>query len=280
MLAQRKSIAHDYWGCRTCTMLNEAASATCAFCLESKTATAASFTPKSSKKSAQVPHWNHDAAPAAIGYDERMLLHVQPQRGPNGSDKEGGAGGGGKKSRSEAGSDEDVVYIAEDDSDEDDVDDDAAVHPERPDRIRSVFKYLQAQGLLANVLRIPGREATRSELVAVHSNDHIARINNMTKPLRHMDENGAYCCPETPNAASIAVGCAAARGPGRQSTMPSPSHDTGRPYSTGNSAVGGGGAVCGVWCGGVCGCVGRRRRHRNVTVRALRAGVRSTRSPR
>ena len=59
---------------------------------------------------------------------------------------------------------------------DEDADDGAARHPERPDRVRSIFKYLHAQDLMRDVIEIPGREASRSELVSVHSDQHIAKV--------------------------------------------------------------------------------------------------------
>jgi hypothetical protein len=156
----------EYWGCRTCTMLNELSSNACAFCRESKDVGSMGFKKKDPKKAdAKKP------ALMAVGYDERMLLHVQPVR-------KGTSANVTAKQRAMARaniSEEDIQYMAEDSSD-DDADDEAARHPERPDRVRSIFKYLHAQDLMRDVIEIPGREASRSELVSVHSDQHIAKV--------------------------------------------------------------------------------------------------------
>ena len=49
-------------------------------------------------------------------------------------------------------------------------------HPERPDRTAAIHRHLRDCGLLDLTRNLPGRRATREELLLVHTPEHIDRI--------------------------------------------------------------------------------------------------------
>ncbi|MEP7132162.1 MAG: histone deacetylase, partial [Acidobacteriota bacterium] len=49
-------------------------------------------------------------------------------------------------------------------------------HPERPARLSAIESRLEREGLTARCRRVPAREATREELLAVHTEGHIDEI--------------------------------------------------------------------------------------------------------
>ncbi len=74
-------------------------------------------------------------------------------------------------------------------------------HPERPERIRCMMDYFTALGLMTNVQRTTGREATEKELRSVHTKRHIASIFNNIDESQDDDMEG---CADTPLAARVA----------------------------------------------------------------------------
>jgi len=49
-------------------------------------------------------------------------------------------------------------------------------HPEHPGRLSAIWRRLAAEGLAARCRAVPARGATREELLAVHTEDHVERI--------------------------------------------------------------------------------------------------------
>src|SRR5439155_1542853 len=49
-------------------------------------------------------------------------------------------------------------------------------HPEHPGRLAAIWKRLKEIGLLDRCRRIPAREATRDELLEIHTPDHVDRV--------------------------------------------------------------------------------------------------------
>ena len=49
-------------------------------------------------------------------------------------------------------------------------------HPEHPGRLAAIWNRLKEIGLLDRCRRIPAREATREELLAIHTPDHVDRV--------------------------------------------------------------------------------------------------------
>ena len=80
-------------------------------------------------------------------------------------------------------------------------------HPERPERIRCMMKYMEDEGLLANVTRMAGREVSMQELEAVHTKRHIDSILNAnTSAAAMMEDDDMQGCSDTPLAARVAAG--------------------------------------------------------------------------
>ena len=105
--------------------------------------------------------------PTAVGYDERMLLHHD------------------RYLEREAG---------------------AAMHPERPDRLAAILTQLAASGLLAQMQRLPSREAGDGEVGSVHSKAHCEVVESTQ--LYEGCQIGAdtYACADSFVAARLAVG--------------------------------------------------------------------------
>jgi histone deacetylase 6 len=79
-------------------------------------------------------------------------------------------------------------------------------HPERPARLAAIESRLERDGLTARCRRIPAREATREELLAVHTPGHVARIDaTALHPLTQLDED-TYAVAESAFAARLAAG--------------------------------------------------------------------------
>lgn len=92
-----------------------------------------------------------------------------------------------------------------------------AIHPEKPERVTTALERLNASGLLNGCVKIPAREATQEELLAVHTSGHIARVAECTRAveenpddqaLREPQGDGAiYYHETTERAARSAAGC-------------------------------------------------------------------------
>jgi histone deacetylase 6 len=79
-------------------------------------------------------------------------------------------------------------------------------HPERPARLAAIESRLERDGLTARCRRIPAREATREELLAVHTPGHVARIDaTALHPFTQLDED-TYAAAESALAARLAAG--------------------------------------------------------------------------
>ena len=79
-------------------------------------------------------------------------------------------------------------------------------HPERPARLAAIEGRLERDGLTARCRRIPAREATRAELLAVHTRGHLGRIDaTALQSLTQLDED-TYAVAESALAARLAAG--------------------------------------------------------------------------
>jgi histone deacetylase 6 len=65
----------------------------------------------------------------------------------------------------------------------------SGTHLERPERVIAIQKHLSELGLSARCQRIFGREATLDELSAVHSEAHIARMQDIVEPMLLHDDS-------------------------------------------------------------------------------------------
>jgi hypothetical protein len=87
-----------------------------------------------------------------------------------------------------------------------------AFHPEQPLRITAIFAALADQGLAQRCCRVPARNATEAELVAVHTAQHVQNICNLGSKsqgdLNEMASNldSVYLCPQSGSAALLASG--------------------------------------------------------------------------
>lgn len=71
-------------------------------------------------------------------------------------------------------------------------------HPERPDRLRAVMSRLQASGLAGRFTRVPCREATEQELLAVHRQELVRAVESTSQQSSNTDDDRtAYMTPDT-----------------------------------------------------------------------------------
>jgi acetoin utilization deacetylase AcuC-like enzyme len=93
------------------------------------------------------------------------------------------------------------------------VDDDAfffhrapSDHPEHPGRLSAIRERLEKEGLTPRFRRVEAREATREELVAVHTLEHVDRIAATARvPYARLDPD-TYTCSDSARAARLAAG--------------------------------------------------------------------------
>ena len=93
------------------------------------------------------------------------------------------------------------------------VDDDAFLlhrapdeHPEHPGRLSAIRARLEKEGLSAQLRRVAAREATREELLAVHTSEHVDRVAaTASVPFVQLDPD-TYTCPDSARAARLAAG--------------------------------------------------------------------------
>jgi histone deacetylase 6 len=79
-------------------------------------------------------------------------------------------------------------------------------HPEHPGRIQAIWEHLGSQGLIAPCTRIPAREATDSEIRAVHSEEHLEAIDATAgRELTQLDPD-TYASADSARAARLAAG--------------------------------------------------------------------------
>ncbi len=79
-------------------------------------------------------------------------------------------------------------------------------HPERPDRLAAIESRLERDGLAARCRRIPAREATRDELLAVHTPRLVLEIDATAgRPYTSLDPD-TYASPGSALAARLAAG--------------------------------------------------------------------------
>ena len=79
-------------------------------------------------------------------------------------------------------------------------------HPERPARLAAIESRLEREGLTARCRRIPAREATRDELLAVHTSRLISELDATAgRPYTSLDPD-TYASPGSALAARLAAG--------------------------------------------------------------------------
>ncbi|XP_039273566.2 protein deacetylase HDAC6-like [Styela clava] len=87
-------------------------------------------------------------------------------------------------------------------------------HPERPERISRPLERLCGAAILDRVYLIPGREATKDELLLVHQGDHVDDIASTAniESVEDFEEkqeryNSIYLCKESYMCALVSCGC-------------------------------------------------------------------------
>jgi histone deacetylase 6 len=93
------------------------------------------------------------------------------------------------------------------------VDDDAFLlhrapydHPEHPGRLSAIRARLERDGLASRFRRVAAREATREELLAVHTEEHVERVAATSRlPYAQLDPD-TYTSSESARAARLAAG--------------------------------------------------------------------------
>jgi histone deacetylase 6 len=79
-------------------------------------------------------------------------------------------------------------------------------HPEHPGRLTAIWRRLQDEGLVKRCERVSAREATREELLGIHTAAHIATIEETAREdFRQLDPD-TYACRESAQAAKLAAG--------------------------------------------------------------------------
>eukprot|EP00249_Psilotum_nudum_P019805 c27426_g1_i2 orf=1077-3047(-) len=82
-------------------------------------------------------------------------------------------------------------------------------HPERPDRLRSILSGLEAAGLFQRCFAIPTREASRAELEAVHTKEHVDAVEATSNSVSSYFTSDTYANQSSALAARLAAGICA-----------------------------------------------------------------------
>jgi acetoin utilization deacetylase AcuC-like enzyme len=93
------------------------------------------------------------------------------------------------------------------------VDDDAFLlhrapydHPEHPGRLSAIRERLEREGLTPRFRPVEAREATREELVAVHTEEHVDRVAATARVPHAQLDPDTYTCSDSARAARLAAG--------------------------------------------------------------------------
>ncbi len=79
-------------------------------------------------------------------------------------------------------------------------------HPEHPGRLAAIWRRLQEEGLAQRCQRVPAREATRPELRRIHTDAHIALIEETARNDFEQLDPDTYACSESASVAKLAAG--------------------------------------------------------------------------
>ena len=79
-------------------------------------------------------------------------------------------------------------------------------HPEHPDRLSAIWKRLTGDGLVERCDRVPAREATSEELLAIHTPAHVARVDSTAARAFAQLDADTYTSRESAHAARLAAG--------------------------------------------------------------------------
>ena len=79
-------------------------------------------------------------------------------------------------------------------------------HPEHPGRLSAIWNRLEDDGLVPRCRRIAARDATREELLAVHTSDHIDRVEATARREYSQLDPDTYTSRRSADAARLAAG--------------------------------------------------------------------------
>jgi acetoin utilization deacetylase AcuC-like enzyme len=79
-------------------------------------------------------------------------------------------------------------------------------HPEHPGRLSAIWNRLEGDGLVSRCRRIAARDATRDELLAVHSSEHIDRVEATARREYAQLDADTYTARRSADAARLAAG--------------------------------------------------------------------------
>ncbi|CAE7210359.1 HDA5 [Symbiodinium natans] len=86
-------------------------------------------------------------------------------------------------------------------------------HPERPARLAEILKQLDLSGLQSACTKVASREATKEELLRVHTENHIERVSKSSSAKKKGKDWGlpfgldTYANEHTPHCAVLSAGC-------------------------------------------------------------------------
>jgi acetoin utilization deacetylase AcuC-like enzyme len=79
-------------------------------------------------------------------------------------------------------------------------------HPEHPGRLSAIWNRLEADGLTTRCRRVPARDTTREELLAVHTADHVDRVEATARREHAQLDPDTYTSRHSAEAARLAAG--------------------------------------------------------------------------
>jgi histone deacetylase 6 len=79
-------------------------------------------------------------------------------------------------------------------------------HPEHPGRLSAIWQRLSEDGLAARCLQVAAREATREELLAIHTPEHVDRIDATAQRNFAQLDPDTYTSRDSAEAARLAAG--------------------------------------------------------------------------
>ena len=79
-------------------------------------------------------------------------------------------------------------------------------HPEHPGRLSAIWNRVVSEGLVPRCRRIPAREATRQELLTIHTEEHIDRVAATALRDRAQLDPDTYTSRDSARAALLAAG--------------------------------------------------------------------------
>jgi histone deacetylase 6 len=79
-------------------------------------------------------------------------------------------------------------------------------HPEHPGRLTAIWEHLGQEGLIQRSLRVAAREASREELLAIHTEGHVAEVESTARHAFVQLDPDTYTRRDSAQAALLAAG--------------------------------------------------------------------------